>query len=225
MLEAIADCEIQRPSCARCRHHKIKCTGDHPCSTCIQRRTTCVFQDDEEKVRITKKRLSELNRRTCELENENNALQQRLSGRIEAPATPELSSRQTSPMNQVTARGIQDASTNRFVESRDDYEDDDTGMVNPLSCGSPKYITDIAGKPRELLCPVRTSKLLTSIARLSWKYINVVPYYTTPTLDAPGPVQVPVSKCGPSRRLHDLRSPMEWPAESGHSRYPRSSFA
>ena len=45
---------------------------------------------------------------------------------------------------------------NRFIEFGDNHEADDANMVNPLSRGPPKYITDTAGKPREIIHLFRT---------------------------------------------------------------------
>ncbi|KAL2813207.1 fungal-specific transcription factor domain-containing protein [Aspergillus cavernicola] len=131
-------------ACARCRHHKIKCTGDCPCSNCIQRKVKCKFEGEEAKIQITKKRLSELKRRNCELEKENRALQEQLLAHVNATPVAEHSSRPTSPIVHPSASA---SSSPRLMN---EHEEDDTSMVNPLSHGPPKYITDIAGRPHYL---------------------------------------------------------------------------
>ncbi|KAJ5477650.1 hypothetical protein N7530_003159 [Penicillium desertorum] len=134
-------------ACSRCRHHKIKCTGESPCSNCIQRNVKCQFARAETKVQITRKRLSELNRRNHELEKENLALQQRLSATTEAAVTPDHS-HLASPLHPPSP-GIADSPANRLTQFHDEHEED-VSMVNPLSCGPPKYITDTTGTPHYL---------------------------------------------------------------------------
>jgi hypothetical protein len=101
-------------------------------------------------VQITRKRLSELNRRNHELEKENLALQQRLSATTEAAVTPDHS-HLPSPLHPPSP-GIADSPANRLTQFHDEHEED-VRMVNPLSCGPPKYITDTTGTPRKLLFP------------------------------------------------------------------------
>ncbi|KAL4911718.1 fungal-specific transcription factor domain-containing protein [Aspergillus aurantiobrunneus] len=126
-------------ACSRCRQQKIKCSGDCPCSNCLQRKTKCRFDGEESKVHITKKHFSELKRRALELEEENRALQQKLSERVQTDAAP--CSEQTSPVH---------VSVPERAFSYPSGEEDDTKMVNPLSCGPPKYISDSAGRPHYL---------------------------------------------------------------------------
>lgn len=161
-LQDIADWNLTGPrSCSRCRHHKIKCSGDCPCSTCIQRKAKCEFETEESKIQITRKRLSELNRRNRELMKENIALQQRLSDNIHSSATPGHSPVQNSSIDQASAHSEGPSPTNRFIQAGEGNEDENTSMVNPLSSGPPTYITDMAGKPRELIRSIRTRDNLT----------------------------------------------------------------
>ncbi|KAL3496051.1 hypothetical protein BJX62DRAFT_252420 [Aspergillus germanicus] len=142
-------------ACARCRQHKIKCSGDCPCTACIQRKVKCRFEGEETKVHITKKHLSELKRRNIELEKENRALHQQLaSSHINAVAAgatpaPDPVSIRHSPINQTVVHNplpspvdVSDVTTGQ--------EDESPAMVNPLSCGPPRYITDTAGRPHYL---------------------------------------------------------------------------
>ncbi|KAJ5602792.1 hypothetical protein N7537_005748 [Penicillium hordei] len=126
-------------ACSRCRQHKIKCTGESPCSNCIQRSAICHFEKEATKVQITRKRLSELHHRNRELERENLALQQRLSRTIETTATSQYPGA-NSPMNSSTA-AITDSEP---MLIHDEHEN--VSMVNPLSSGPPEYIKDPAGK-------------------------------------------------------------------------------
>ena len=131
-------------SCSRCRQHKIKCTGESPCSSCIQRNAICQFEKEATKVQITRKRLSELHHRNRELERENLALQQRLSRTIETTPTPQYPGG-NSPMNSSPA-AIADPES---MLIHDEHEN--VNMVNPLSSGPPEYIKDPAGKLCELV--------------------------------------------------------------------------
>ncbi|CAI7627330.1 unnamed protein product [Penicillium crustosum] len=126
-------------SCSRCRQHKIKCTGESPCSNCIQRNATCHFEKETTKVQITRKRLAELHHRNRELERENLALQQRLSRTIETTATPQYPG-EDSPMNSTTPAAADPES----ILTHDEHEN--VNMVNPLSSGPPEYITDPTGR-------------------------------------------------------------------------------
>ncbi|KAL4925240.1 Zn(II)2Cys6 transcription factor [Aspergillus undulatus] len=128
-------------ACTRCRQHKIKCSGDSPCTTCVLRKVRCKFEGEETKVHITKKHFSALKRRNLQLEEENRVLQQRLAALpCVVPADSDCSP--TSPVSHVSAdeAGALPAG----------LDDDDSPMVNPLSCGPPKYITDMAGRPHYL---------------------------------------------------------------------------
>ncbi|KAJ9486712.1 hypothetical protein VN97_g6621 [Penicillium thymicola] len=126
-------------ACSRCRQHKIKCTGESPCSNCIQRNAACQFEKEATKVQITRKRLSELHHRNRELERENLALQQRLSRTIETTATPQYPG-EDSPMNSTTPAVADPESM--LIHN----EHENVNMVNPLSSGPPEYIKDPAGK-------------------------------------------------------------------------------
>ncbi|KAL4950991.1 Zn(II)2Cys6 transcription factor [Aspergillus filifer] len=122
-------------ACSRCRQHKIKCSGDCPCSNCLQRNVQCRFEGEEAKVHITKKHFSELKRRNLELQHENRVLQQQLSSRKEG-----------SPNYQGFQSGIVTPVTDPIASGDGDNEESPR-MMNPLSCGPPKYITNGAGRP------------------------------------------------------------------------------
>ncbi|PYI03707.1 Zn(II)2Cys6 transcription factor [Aspergillus sclerotiicarbonarius CBS 121057] len=126
-------------ACSRCRQHRIKCSGASPCSNCLLRKVKFKFEGEEAKVHITKKHLSELKRRNLELEEENRALQQQLFGYAKA-----------SPMDYPSSQSETPSPVGVLEEPKDSNEDDNSTMVNPLSCGPPKYITDGAGRPHYL---------------------------------------------------------------------------
>ncbi|OQE40346.1 hypothetical protein PENCOP_c006G06829 [Penicillium coprophilum] len=129
-------------ACSRCRQHKIKCTGEIPCSNCTQRNVDCQFEKETTRVQITRKRLSELHHRNRELERENHALQQRLSSNIEGAATPQ--SEVDSPPKPRSVANSDSESTQIY------NEDENVNMGNPLSSRPPEYITDRTGKPHYL---------------------------------------------------------------------------
>lgn len=140
--------------CARCRQHKIKCSGDSPCSNCRQRKVRCKFEGEESKVHITKKHFSGLKLRNRELEEENRALQQRLEAHLNAISPVPVGSSSPGPTPPLNHPSVPSAvSSMKPAGDGQDQADEDDGsstMVNPLSCGPPKYITDTAGRPRKI---------------------------------------------------------------------------
>ncbi|KAI1861304.1 uncharacterized protein JN550_010983 [Neoarthrinium moseri] len=50
-------------ACTRCRRQKIKCSGLQPCEGCRKRKTTCDFDDKDDKVVVTRAFLLDLQRR------------------------------------------------------------------------------------------------------------------------------------------------------------------
>ncbi|CAG8298967.1 unnamed protein product [Penicillium salamii] len=126
-------------SCSRCRVHKIKCTGENPCSNCTQRNVECHFQKETTQIQITRKRLCELHSKNRELERQNIALQKQLSGTIKAAAIPQYSGGE-SPVSPPTAGNID----SEPLQIQDTTED--ANIVNPLSSGPPEYIADPTGR-------------------------------------------------------------------------------
>ncbi|KAL4948001.1 hypothetical protein BDW69DRAFT_102889 [Aspergillus filifer] len=55
-------------ACQRCRKQKIKCSGFQPCNTCHKRKLTCVFDDRDQKVLVTRGFIEDLQRRVALLE-------------------------------------------------------------------------------------------------------------------------------------------------------------
>lgn len=41
-------------SCVRCRRQKIKCSGSQPCDGCSKRKLSCVFNDRDQKILVTR---------------------------------------------------------------------------------------------------------------------------------------------------------------------------
>lgn len=119
--------------------HKIKCTGENPCSNCTQRNVECHFEKETTQIHITRKRLCELHRKNRELEQQNIALQKQLSGTAQAAATPEYSGAH-SAVSPQTAESI----SSEPLRTQETPEDAD--VVNPLSSGPPEYIKDPTGR-------------------------------------------------------------------------------
>ncbi|KAL5343888.1 hypothetical protein BJX70DRAFT_385176 [Aspergillus crustosus] len=57
-------------ACQRCRKQKIKCSGLQPCNTCHKRKLTCVFDDRDQKVLVTRGFIEDLQRRVALLERD-----------------------------------------------------------------------------------------------------------------------------------------------------------
>ncbi|KAJ5279047.1 hypothetical protein N7478_004419 [Penicillium angulare] len=135
-------------ACVRCRRHKIKCSGNAPCSNCENRQATCTFAGEETKVQITKRRLAELKRRANELERQNQALQQQIlkkdlsldtagdiTGQTPIPIEPNDDSH-----SRLSSPGLE--------EPQDDSNEAE--IVNPLLTEKPQYVMDIAGNSHYL---------------------------------------------------------------------------
>ncbi|KAJ5235443.1 fungal-specific transcription factor domain-containing protein [Penicillium citrinum] len=137
--------------CVRCRQHKIKCSGDSPCTNCQNRKASCAFAGEEAKIQITKRRLSELKRRKCELEKENLALQEQLSGK---QTTPNTLNEDVAGLHDGLDRGHPTLTFSPPDSGCDDRRNgmDNTEIKNSLSTGPPAFIRDIAGDPRTY-CP------------------------------------------------------------------------
>lgn len=131
--------------CDRCRHHKIKCSGYSPCTNCQHRKVSCVFAGEEAKVQITKRHLSELKRRNCEVERENLALQQHLSGKGASNANEE-----STALNAVLDQPQPAPTFSPPDTASDDTQSvlENTEIRNLLSTGPPEFIRDVAGDPR-----------------------------------------------------------------------------
>ncbi|KAE8353459.1 hypothetical protein BDV28DRAFT_157005 [Aspergillus coremiiformis] len=50
-------------ACQRCRRQKIKCSGSQPCDTCSKRKLTCVFDDRDQKILVTRGYIEDLLRK------------------------------------------------------------------------------------------------------------------------------------------------------------------
>ncbi|KAL4913252.1 hypothetical protein BDW62DRAFT_205681 [Aspergillus aurantiobrunneus] len=61
-------------ACQRCRKQKIKCSGFQPCNTCHKRKLTCVFDDRDQKVLVTRGFIEDLQRRIALLEQDEDDL-------------------------------------------------------------------------------------------------------------------------------------------------------
>ncbi|KAJ5349943.1 hypothetical protein N7541_007670 [Penicillium brevicompactum] len=116
-----------------------RCTGENPCSNCIQRNVECHFEKETTQIHITRRRLCELHRKNRELEQKNIALQQRLSGTIKAAATPQYSGGDSV----VSPRTVENIDSGP-LQIQDRPEDEN--LVNPLSSGAFEYITNPTGK-------------------------------------------------------------------------------
>ncbi|KAJ0426811.1 fungal-specific transcription factor domain-containing protein [Aspergillus carlsbadensis] len=55
-------------ACQRCRKQKIKCSGFQPCNTCHRRKLTCVFDDRDQKVLVTRGFIEDLQRKVALIE-------------------------------------------------------------------------------------------------------------------------------------------------------------
>ncbi|KAL5044255.1 hypothetical protein BDW71DRAFT_209467 [Aspergillus fruticulosus] len=114
-----------------------------------------------------------MKRRTLELEEENRALQQQQAA-LTMTSTP------------VAERGTPTAASSGNVPAAErdgdgggsggDEDDDSSTMVNPLSCGPPKYITDSTGRPREAIGHTSNWSLTIRLLQLAHQALYKCPF-------------------------------------------------
>lgn len=176
---------------------------------------------------ITKKHFSGLKLRNRELEEENRALQQRLEAHLNAVSRVPVggSPCPTPPLNHPSVPSVPSAvSSLKPPDVAQDEADEDDGsstMVNPLSCGPPKYITDTAGRPRKMENALWTVDEV-NVGRLSWTHLELVSHSTSPPSHPPSLIQVSIPQCGAPRRHNDIQPAMERPSKPSDPRHPRS---
>ncbi|KAL4735368.1 hypothetical protein BDV11DRAFT_212023 [Aspergillus similis] len=115
-------------ACQRCRKQKIKCSGFQPCNTCHKRKLTCVFDDRDQKVLVTRGFIEDLQQRIALLERGDHDL-----------ASPH------SYVEQDRARpddgGDDDPADIRYSQNLEDVN-----LTNPLSTGPSAFTTSLTGR-------------------------------------------------------------------------------
>ncbi|KAL3439673.1 hypothetical protein BDV09DRAFT_157912 [Aspergillus tetrazonus] len=115
-------------ACQRCRKQKIKCSGFQPCNTCHKRKLTCVFDDRDQKVLVTRGFIEDLQRRIALLERGENELASPNSWVEQDRARPEDG-------------GDDDPADFRYNQNLEDVD-----LTNPLSTGPSAFTTSLTGR-------------------------------------------------------------------------------
>ncbi|KAL4777703.1 hypothetical protein BDW60DRAFT_7963 [Aspergillus nidulans var. acristatus] len=115
-------------ACQRCRKQKIKCSGFQPCNTCHKRKLTCVFDDRDQKVLVTRGFIEDLQRRIASLEQGENELASPHSYVEQDRARPEDG-------------GDDDPADFRYSQNLEDVD-----LTNPLSTGPSAFTTSLTGR-------------------------------------------------------------------------------
>ncbi|GLI82258.1 hypothetical protein PoHVEF18_010686 [Penicillium ochrochloron] len=104
-------------ACTRCRRQKIKCSGSQPCDGCNKRKLTCIFDDRDQKILVTRGYIDEL---------------------LQKIATFQQSDR----VNQNIAK----STPNDRDDLHHELEDPASGLTNPLSTGPPAFMSAENGR-------------------------------------------------------------------------------
>ncbi|KAL4818798.1 hypothetical protein BDW67DRAFT_155980 [Aspergillus spinulosporus] len=115
-------------ACQRCRKQKIKCSGFQPCNTCHKRKLTCVFDDRDQKVLVTRGFIEDLQRKIALLERGENDL-----------ASPHSYAEQDRA--RTDDGGDDDPADFRYNQNLEDVD-----LTNPLSTGPSAFTTSLTGR-------------------------------------------------------------------------------
>ncbi|KAL2834277.1 hypothetical protein BDW59DRAFT_156217 [Aspergillus cavernicola] len=116
-------------ACQRCRKQKIKCSGLQPCNTCHKRKLTCVFDDRDQKVLVTRGFIDDLQRRIASLERDEDDL-----------------SSLHSYVEQERARPDDGGDNLTVAEARLGQNLEGADLTNPLSTGPSTFSTAATGR-------------------------------------------------------------------------------
>lgn len=147
-------------ACQRCRKHKIRCSGTHPCQTCVHKGCVCEYAADDRKILISEGTLRDLQNKSRELEQ----LRKRKAN--QALARTSIQSDQQIPLPELVSsepqegQHYQDAPSviqpnldelDRLTDDSNSRQDEGTtSLSNPLVPERPEYVTDSIGALRYL---------------------------------------------------------------------------
>ncbi|KAL2800273.1 hypothetical protein BJX66DRAFT_183185 [Aspergillus keveii] len=118
-------------ACQRCRKQKIKCSGLQPCNTCHKRKLTCVFDDRDQKVLVTRGFIEDLQRKVALLERDN---------------SEDLSSLQSYVEQERTRPDDSGDNLSSMVDTRLGPNLKGADLTNPLSTGPSTFTTAATGR-------------------------------------------------------------------------------
>ncbi|KAJ6044107.1 hypothetical protein N7499_006611 [Penicillium canescens] len=123
-------------ACVRCRRQKIKCSGSQPCDGCSKRKLSCIFNDRDQKILVTRGYIMELQQRIALIEQSEKGQRSPFSSNFDTQ-TNDPKDHEDASLDRITPKD-QDESQ--------DYEDPDSSLTNPLSSGPPAFMAAANGR-------------------------------------------------------------------------------
>ncbi|KAJ5110164.1 hypothetical protein N7532_002809 [Penicillium argentinense] len=127
-------------ACTRCRRQKIKCSGSQPCDGCNKRKLTCIFDDRDQKILVTRGYIDELHHKI--------ELLQQSGERIDpVPLSPDYAE-DRSPNLKEDSPQLSRSSPQEHEDPQihNEIEDPASGLTNPLSTGPPAFMSADNGR-------------------------------------------------------------------------------
>ncbi|KAJ5889418.1 hypothetical protein N7504_010228 [Penicillium tannophilum] len=123
----------------------IKCSGLQPCDSCNKRKLTCIFDDREQKILVTKGYLDELQQKLARLQRNDNDEPAPLSPEYGEEISPGLKDHNDAPViTQSSPNDKEDVQSNQDIQQ--ELEDPASGLTNPLSTGPPAFMSAENGR-------------------------------------------------------------------------------
>ncbi|KAI1825075.1 fungal-specific transcription factor domain-containing protein [Xylaria intraflava] len=158
--DALVDSRPKRVdnACKGCRERKVKCSGTMPCSTCVRRHQDCVFAWEDRKVRVSRRYLDELKRKSTASHDRSASPSKRMRMSLndaDRDVSPHGTARATAQAESVSGPTLVDE------DSNEPGRDDETGLRsasairNPLASRPSGFVIDMSGR-RHFLGPTST---------------------------------------------------------------------
>ncbi|KAJ5341000.1 hypothetical protein N7541_010124 [Penicillium brevicompactum] len=125
-------------ACVRCRRQKIKCSGSQPCDGCSKRKLSCVFNDRDQKILVTRGYILELQQKIARIEQSEKGQASPFSSNFETQHTDPKDGGSVPPLDRTATPEDQDDSQ--------ELEDPESGLANPLSNGPPAFMSAANGR-------------------------------------------------------------------------------
>ncbi|QQK41562.1 Fungal transcriptional regulatory protein, N-terminal [Penicillium digitatum] len=124
-------------ACVRCRRQKIKCSGSQPCDGCSKRKLSCIFNDRDQKILVTRGYILELQQKIARIEQNEKGQVSPFSSNFDTQIDPK-DPQDVPPLERTT--------TPEDHDEAQDLEDLDSGLANPLSSGPPTFMSAANGR-------------------------------------------------------------------------------
>ncbi|KAF3399746.1 Proline utilization trans-activator, partial [Penicillium rolfsii] len=125
--------------CTRCRRQKIKCSGTQPCDGCNKRKLSCIFDDRDQKILVTRGYIDELLQKIATFQE---------SGRMnQTPPSPQYAENKSpDPKEQNHISDIAKSTPSGLEDLHHELEDPVSELTNPLSTGPPAFMSAENGR-------------------------------------------------------------------------------